>query len=50
MTAANTLLCLANQGIYLLKRQVEKLERDFVEEGGFTEKLYRVRSERRREQ
>ena len=47
--AANTLTCLANQGIYLLKRQIERLEHDFVEDGGFTEKLYRVRSERRRE-
>ena len=48
--AANTLLCLINQAIYLLKRQVEKLEQDFVEEGGFTEKLYRVRTQRRRRQ
>ena len=48
--AANTLLCLANQGIYLLKKQIERLEQDFVEEGGFTERLYRVRSERRRQQ
>lgn len=45
--AANTLICLANQAIYLLKRQIETLERDFVEQGGFTEKLYRVRSQRR---
>jgi restriction system protein len=48
--AANTLLCLINQAIYLLKRQVEKLEQDFVEEGGFTEKLYRVRTQQRRRQ
>lgn len=48
--AANTLLCLINQAIYLLKRQIEKLEHDFVEEGGFTEKLYRVRTQRRRRQ
>ncbi len=48
--AANTLICLAHQGIYLLKRQVERLERDLVEEGGFTEKIHRVRSERRRQQ
>ena len=46
--AANTLLCLINQAIYLLKRQIEKLEQNFVEEGGFTEKLYRVRTQRRR--
>jgi len=48
--AANTLLCLINQAIYLLKRQIEKLEQDFIEEGGFTEKLYRVRTQRRRRQ
>jgi four helix bundle suffix protein len=48
--AANILICLANQGIYLIKRQIERLERDFVDEGGFTEKLYRVRSDRRRQQ
>ena len=46
--AANTLICLVNQAIYLLKRQIEKLERDFIEQGGFTEKLYRVRKERRK--
>jgi four helix bundle suffix protein len=48
--AANTLLCLANQGTYLLKRQIARLERDLVEEGGFTERIYRVRTERRRQQ
>jgi four helix bundle suffix protein len=48
--AANTLLCLINQATYLLKRQIEKLELEFVEEGGFTERLYRVRTERRRQQ
>lgn len=47
---ANTLLCLINQATYLLKRQIKKLEQDFVEEGGFTERLYRVRTERRRQQ
>ena len=41
---------LVNQAIYLLKRQIEKLEQDFVEEGGFTEKLYRVRTQRKRRQ
>jgi hypothetical protein len=28
-------------------RQIATLEKNFVEEGGFTERLYRVRSERR---
>ena len=46
--AANTLICLANQGIYLLKRQIERLEADFVNKGGFSEKLYRVRKQRKR--
>lgn len=48
--AANTLLCLINQATYLLKRQIERLEQGFVEKGGFTEKLYRVRSQRRKQQ
>ena len=34
--AANTLLCLVNQASYLLHRQLARLERDFVEHGGFT--------------
>jgi len=47
--AANTLICLINQTNYLLDQQLRQLERQFLEEGGFTEKLYRVRSEARRE-
>jgi four helix bundle suffix protein len=46
--AANTLICLIHQATYLLRRQMEHLERQFLSEGGFTEKLYRVRSEQRR--
>jgi four helix bundle suffix protein len=46
--AANTLLCLINQASYLLRRQIERLERDFVEQGGFTERLYAVRTAARR--
>ena len=45
--AANTLICLINQTTYLLKRQIQKLERDFLGEGGFTERLYRKRSQAR---
>ena len=48
--AANTLLCLTHQANYLLDKQIEALESAFVDEGGFTERLYRVRSERRRKQ
>jgi four helix bundle suffix protein len=46
--AANTLICLIHQTNYLLDRLLSQLERAFVEEGGFTEKLYRVRTEHRR--
>jgi four helix bundle suffix protein len=45
--AANTLLCLINQASYLLHRQLARLERDFVEHGGFTERLHAVRSRAR---
>lgn len=46
--AANTLLCLINQATYLLKRQLDALEKSFLEEGGFTERIYRKRQEHRR--
>lgn len=46
--AANTLICLIHQATYLLRRQMENLEQQFLNEGGFTEKLYRARSEQRR--
>jgi restriction system protein len=42
--AANTMLCLIHQTNYLLDRQLRALERAFIEEGGFTERLYRVRT------
>ena len=45
--AANTMLCLIHQTNYLLDQQKRQLERAFVQEGGFTERLYRVRSARR---
>ena len=46
--AANTMLCLIHQTNYLLDQQKRQLEQAFVEEGGFTERLYRVRSARKR--
>ncbi len=46
--AANTLICLIHQATYLLRRQLEHLERQFLREGGFTEKLFRMRSDARR--
>ncbi len=48
--AANTILCVIHQANYLLDRQLESLERHFLEEGGFTERLYRARTEHRRAQ
>ncbi len=45
--AANAALSLLNLCCYLLDRQMASQERAFVEEGGFTERLYRVRSVRR---
>jgi restriction system protein len=38
--AANTLICLINQENFLLDRQLKTLEKDFLENGGFTERLY----------
>jgi restriction system protein len=43
--AANTLLCLINQATYLIHRQLDRLEEDFLKHGGFTERLYTVRSQ-----
>jgi four helix bundle suffix protein len=44
--AANTLICLVNQASYLLGRQMQTLEQSFLNEGGFTERLYRTRTRR----
>ena len=45
--AANTLICLINQASFLLGRQLQRLEQSFLNEGGFTERLYRERQARR---
>lgn len=45
--AANTLICLINQASYLLGRQLKALEAQFLNEGGFTERLYKERQKRR---
>ncbi|HVL39209.1 MAG TPA: four helix bundle suffix domain-containing protein [Fimbriimonadaceae bacterium] len=45
--AANTLLCVTHQTTYLLDKLLAQLERSFVEGGGFTERLHRIRSSRR---
>lgn len=46
--AANAALVLINVACSLLDRQIEAQARAFTEEGGFTERLYRIRSDRRR--
>jgi len=45
---ANAALSLLNLACHLLDRQIEKLAKDFENEGGFTERLYRVRTEKKR--
>lgn len=45
--AANTMICLINQASYLLHKQLETLEKQFLNEGGFTERLYRERQKRK---
>ncbi|NLA75208.1 MAG: four helix bundle protein [Deltaproteobacteria bacterium] len=46
--AANTVICVIHQTNYLLDQQLRTLEKDFVNEGGFTERLHRVRTEARK--
>lgn len=46
--SANAVLVLIIVANFLLDRQVERLAQDFEKEGGFTERLYRVRTEKRR--
>jgi four helix bundle suffix protein len=46
--AANILICLIHQANYLLDQQLRQLEKQFLEEGGFTEKLYQIRQQVRR--
>ena len=45
--AANTLICLIHQASYLLDQQLRQLETAFLGEGGFTERLYAMRSQAR---
>ena len=47
---ANAALSLLNLACYLLDKQIAAQAAAFEKEGGFTERLYRVRSERRRHQ
>ena len=45
--AANTLICVIHQTNYLLDQQLRTLEKEFLKEGGFTERLYRTRIQTR---
>ena len=47
MLAANAVLSLINLDCYLLDRQIDTQAEAFEKEGGFTERLYRVRSQAR---
>jgi restriction system protein len=47
--AANAAICLIHQTNYLLDQQLRALEKAFLEEGGFTERLYRLRVQKRKE-
>lgn len=42
-TAANCAICLIHQTNFLLDQQLKSLEKEFLENGGFTERLYRER-------
>lgn len=44
-TAANTLIILIHQTNYLLDRQLQSLQQQFLDEGGFTERLYNARQQ-----
>jgi four helix bundle suffix protein len=49
-TAANTIICLIHQASYLLHRQLQNLDQEFLQHGGFTERLYAARSQARLQQ
>lgn len=44
---ANCLICLIHQANYLLDKQLQALKEAFIEEGGFTENLFKARLEKR---
>ena len=46
-TIANMCIALIKQADYLLFRQLKRLEQDFLANGGFNERMYRLRSKRR---
>ncbi len=46
-TGASAAICLIHQANYLLDQQLRALEKEFLKEGGFTERLYRTRLQAR---
>ena len=46
-TVANIAICLVHQANYLLDRQLQRLEQDFLENGGIRERMTRERLRRR---
>jgi restriction system protein len=49
-TAANTMICLIHQTCFLLDALKRHLERKFVQEGGFSERLHQARVKARKDQ
>ena len=45
--AANAIICVIHQANYLLDQQLRQLGKQFLAEGGFTERLYRERTKAR---
>jgi len=46
-TAANAVICIIHQTNYLLDQQLRQLEKDFLDKGGFTERMYHTRRKKR---
>ncbi len=46
-TIANMCIVLIKQADYLLFRQLKRLEKDFLNSGGFSEKMVRLRNNKR---
>ncbi len=46
-SAANCLLCIIHQTNFLLDRQIQAVEKEFLESGGLSERLYKARQKAR---
>jgi four helix bundle suffix protein len=44
---ANTIICLIHQANYLLNKQITSLEQDFIQSGGYSERLAAARINKR---